>query len=125
MIGEHGLDPASDLARNDIVALIQRARLDQQRSYRSLALVPACLHDDAPGISFWVGLKLAYLGHNDEVFQQIGDPFPDQCGYRHGDDLSAPLLDQQVLLMDDNPTIVITSLTVTTSSINPSNFLFA
>ena len=97
---EHGPDLAPDAADDDDVADLEGPGLDKEGSYASLTLVLSRFDNYAEGFSTGVCLELADLRQQDQVLQQIRDAFTSERGHRHGDNVAAPFLNQQVVLSE-------------------------
>ena len=67
----HRAHPAPVRARDDRVADVQRAALDQDRDDRAAARVELGLDDDAGGLGVRVGLELLELGDDEDRVEEV------------------------------------------------------
>ena len=73
LVVRHDAHAADGRARDDDIALMERAVLDEQRGDRAAGLVEAGLDDAALTGAVGVGLQLLHLGGQDDRLQQVVD----------------------------------------------------
>ena len=98
LVVDHGTDAAHGGARDDNVALMQGAVLDQQGGHGAAALVQTGLDDGALCGAVGVGLQLAHLGGKSQHLQQVVDAHAGLGGDGADDGVAAPLLAHQTVL---------------------------
>ena len=91
-----GAHASPGTAGGDLVAHAQGARLHQHGGGGAAPPVQVGFHDDAGGVPVGVGFQLHYLGQHRQVFQQVVHALARLRRNGHGDDLAAPVLNQQV-----------------------------
>ena len=94
----HGADTAHGGARDDDIALMQGAVLDQQGGHGAAALVQPGLDDGTVGGTVGVGLQLPHLGGKDHHVQQVVNAHARLGGDGADNGLAAPLLGHQLIL---------------------------
>ena len=97
---EHRADAADGRAREEHVADVERALLDEDGRERALAGLAPRLEDDAAGGARRDGLELEHLGLQEDHLEELVDPDLLLGGDLAGDDVAAELLDEDALLRE-------------------------
>ena len=94
----HLAHPACRGSRDDGGAGLQRSIHDEQGGYGASGLVEPGLDDGAAGEPVGVRPELEHLSLEQYHLEQLGDALAGLGGYGNGDDVSAPVLDEDSVL---------------------------
>ena len=95
-----GFDPAPSRAGYDIVPHGEGAALHQHGGRGAAFAIQLGLDDDAVGRAGRIGLEFGDFRHYQQVCQQVVDAVAGAGGNRNGNDVAAPILDQQIALAE-------------------------
>src|SRR5690606_19801086 len=97
---EHRTHTAEFLPRDDRIAGLQGAALDEHRSDRTASLLHAGLHNDTGGRAGVSGLELEHVRLQENRIEQLIDALARTGGYVHEQRIAAPLFGQHVVLRE-------------------------
>ena len=94
----HRADAANRGARDNGIACVQGAVLNEQGSDRAAALVETRFDNSTLCKTVGISLEFLYLSNEKNVFEQLVDPFACLCGNGNADNVTAPVLANEVVL---------------------------
>ena len=98
LVVDHRADAAGRRARNDAVARVQRAVLDEDGRDRALALIQLRLDDRAARHLVGVRLQFAHFGDEIDGFEQVLDALARLGGNGADDGVAAPLFGHEAVV---------------------------